>query len=670
MPMPMCKDSTPWSKAEGPTGPPGALNTTPIPAGLAGTDGSAIASIASPLTLAAALSPSFVSMLVHDCCERYANADFPGAATRLVWLHHVLGPIVNYDAYTAKTPNPSALEARQMPAVQSLKGTPTGDLYQCNYQRVMALLTQLTHDLDYYGQPKNQVTLLSPDSFKANLDAAFAAAQPIEDAWLDYTDQQKSKAINLQTMAHNLQIAKQKQLDDNDEIKKIKTEQDNVAMSIDQLGEELIGLAQDLSQTHQAFLDAVQRQGLPCNFMKVLTLVAAIAATIYTAGAAAGSLAAAWKQEADGEPSYDREQSTKDGLAGLSHRVSTVVQAGDDLQSFINAANKIGTDIAPPAGASSGFQLPSDSAKIIASEKDIEAQLKPFLGMSEAQEYKHALQAFVGTAVARNNKILEYNHAAHNAQLRQLDIDQVELDIRATQTQMAAEASPFVIEAQSFMRKAAFDSRNQIVRLLFLMHRAYRYYSLDDTKDLNITDFSVKSLQVARQNLSTLFTNAYISAGVPLSHIQNVDIDLAPYLGQRGVKELQTKGAATFTLPNDISIFQDDSHVLVSKVAIAFRTQNGPSSVVDVTLIHHGRAVMFDETGEMHLYSHVPVKVHYRKVNNVVQEDGRTASNMFTGLSPYGPWTIQLDTLSKPSASQILGVTLRVWATGHARNNV
>jgi hypothetical protein len=327
-----------------------------------------------------------------------------------------------------------------------------------------------------------------------------------------------------------------------------------------------------------------------------------------------------------------------DDLEGFKYKVETVVTAGKDVSSFVDAFGKVKDAVTPKQTPGSALpSMPSDEAKIVASANDIETQLKPFMDMESARKYDALIRSFADISQARNNKILEYNNLLQTWQDVQADIQQTHLDADAAQDSLASMQNPFLGDAANFMFKAWIDSKRDLVRALYQVHRAYTYYSLLHAP-FSIQDFSVSALTATAASIVSLYANSKAAFG-------SLPANIVAKEAKDSLSAFKKTGIVTVAIdPKEPSLLTY-SNLLATRVWIELKGPNGRPKHLQVTLTHEGRALVYDQLGQAHTFSHVTVPVPYETYNNKVVTDGAVASGTsdYEGLSPYGPWTIHIN---------------------------
>lgn len=684
MALEQCRVRERWNKPAGAPGKPGPPNTSPLPKGTAGASKQALQQVVPASVLSAQLRPAFVELLLNAASSDYLNLRHRAAIERLQWLASHLEPLTSDKAH-----------APAIPGLPEFKATPQdARQFAVLEARVNSLLRQLTLGLDFHGQVANHVSLLSEKFYLENLDHLMELARNIESTWVEYS---KSKDKKDQASASTLRAK-------NEYLKLVEVKKGERTRGIGQI-EGMLGALNALderrnevwTQLHAAEADfklAVASKAQGCDFGRVVAIAAACATLVATGGtsiAAWGSAAALFtdqKGAADnalpalaGEPgpvTPGGETTVPEGAAGAEapesppkpvtpgYVVTTLSKVVTTTAEFMETSQKFADLLEGEPGAALPT-VPSDEMKILTTAEALKAQLEPFLGaFPEAVEYRNRIQEFVDVCTARNNRVLEYNN--HLAMLRTLEvgIQQAELEAGLLQDSIARNHDPYLTEVAAMMEHIWQDSLAYVVKLLVQIHSSYKYFSLDDDSSLLINDLSVKTLDAVRFNLWKKYTEEKAALGSASAVLDRVPVSLRSLVGAEGLLKLQTAQRVTFVLPPGQPQFVDLCKVFVDKVDVRLYSQGTELQDYGVTLVHHGHSLIFDAQGGAHTYSHVPLRIPYRVEGRRPTVLGETDQEDYVGVSPYGPWTLELDTST--TVSELSDVILHMTGRARARN--
>jgi hypothetical protein len=325
---------------------------------------------------------------------------------------------------------------------------------------------------------------------------------------------------------------------------------------------------------------------------------------------------------------------------------------------------------------------PNDEAKILASVKDIDAELDKYRNLPEAQAYRALIDNFASTAQAKNNMILQVNalYAAWDSTNSQINKNII--DATATQTKVSDLADPRLASAVLFMESAYRQATNSIKYALYSVYRAYTYYSLDKVSFF-VDDTNVTTLGHSKNNIVTQYYNALAGFGAAPTPF-SVAVDILPYLSDQDLQGFAKGGKAlNFSLPIDASEFKALSQVMVNKIGVVFMDHD--SAILDFSLnfTHHGHSVMLGADGSKHVFLHTPIHVPYGVDTAGTETINGDFSGQFTsppaasggghlynGVSPYGPWTIDISTMDKDKRSTISEVRVRFAGYARGRNPI
>jgi hypothetical protein len=647
------------SGGPGQDGPPGSSITTPPPVAVAGADGSFTSKAGFYNSFAEVLSPNYTAIILHQTESFYIDSDISSTAPRLLWLKGLLEARIESDA--------------QMSATELKK-------YEGQRYRVNALLNQISLSLDYYGQFNNSVPLLTVETIIQELDELFRYGSAVEGAYITFTKANAKNTID----QDSLNTARAKLLQQNDNLKasladNIKQRND-LEKNVAALNQQLQSLWAQMAHAQQEFQDAVARQSGGCDFGQVISVGAMVATLVTTGGAGYAAvgpalLALKGQQEKNGQ-----QVPVPDTLEGFGYKVNTIVTLGKDVNSFAQALGKVGSSIGKPPGPGQLPPPPDDESKILAQVKQIDDELDKYRNLPEAQAYRALIDNYVATAQAKNNMILQVNALYTAWDNTSSQITQNTLDAAGLQDNIADLSDPRLSVATLFLESAYRQAITGIMYALYSVNRAYTYYTLD-TSSIAINDTNMTTLGNAKAVLVQRYYNAlagYGAAPTPFT----VNINLLRYLPTGALQSFAAGiTSLSFSIPPDAPELKALSQAMVNKIGVAFATQSGALSNFSLNLTHHGHAVMLDADGGKHVFIHAPIHVPFG-----VDEQGKVTitgdfsgqftappaasggGHLYNGVSPFGPWTIDINTMDARQRSAITSVTVRLSGYGRGRN--
>ena len=131
------------------------------------------------------------------------------------------------------------------------------------------------------------------------------------------------------------------------------------------------------------------------------------------------------------------------------------------------------------------------------------------------------------------------------------------------------------------------------------------------------------------------------------ANIIGMKIDITPYIPQRIWSEFLRSGKLTVAIDPMQQELSRYANVLITRVQLELVGLHGEQpNRIQATLTHEGRALIYDRSGNSHTFSHVPVSVPFEMEDGRLIVDGNvaTGTNDYEGLTPYGPWSINIDT--------------------------
>lgn len=628
------------------------LRTEPIPTGQPGLDGSMDVGLATLGELSANVTPSHADILLRAAARDYINLQLADAYNQLLYLKGLLSTKL-------RDTTPQAPTGKDLVRYQAAKDKADG------------LIRQLELQLDFFAQPMNYVPRLSVEDYYAQTTSLLKFGATITGDYLKYKSLEEAKKHANESFSaarsNALNAITSMQADSQTLINK----QTETLAAIARLETTLSSAWVQLMNAQQAFKVAVASRGQGCKFEQVLAVGAAIAGVFVSAGTFGAALPGLAGALAGASLKYDDGKPVADDFAGFKYKVGKIATVGQDAASIVEAYNKLkGSFPTPPAGQAVP-DLPGDEVKIVASADQIEAAIQPFLDLPEAKQYDSLIKLFLSVSQARNNKILEYNAAATQLTTLSANINQAQAAADAAQDSMASVANPFLGDAVSYMTDAWMDSMSAIVRVIYQMRSAYKYYALEDPP-LNIQDFSIGSLTASAEDLRSRYKQAMETFGSDPQSIKALPINLMPYITPENLRQFRQTGTVTVTVDSAHHDLSRLSNVYVTRVSLRMEDRTGILKSFSANITHEGRALVFSSSGKAFLFSHAPVTVAYKVTGgtDVVLGNIATEKSAYAGLTPYGPWTINLDLQSIPSAffNSMTKLSLVFDGKGRARN--
>jgi hypothetical protein len=646
-----CQVNSPWSRPGAPPSIKPPPRSEPIPTAAGGAAGTVSMTSATVAALASHITPSFINMVLAEAIRYYINDDRQGAVSRLSFLNGIVQEKLK------------AIDAHQ-PDFQRLQASST---------KISSLIRNLALQLDYFGQPLNHVPRLSVQDYIAQTSQLIAFGKDIESTYLDYQSVEKAQQASLAKFIADKTKALGTVNSATTQISELASQQGDTLASIERLDVALVDFWTQLLAADEAFKAAVANlPGAGCQFSQVVTVGACVASLVASGGATAAALPAALAALDNGPLKPPAGTTVTDAFDAFKYKTDTLITVGKDAVSIVDAFNKLKNSFTPPPVAAGHLiTLPTDAVKIVATADQIEKELQPYLAddMPEAQKYDSLIKLFVATSETRNNKVLEFN--AFDAQIgaAQADIARAQAEADAAQNEMAVLNNPFVGDALNFMNSAWVQSLSSISRAIYQMKAAYKYYTLKDA-DITIEDFSTGSLTSALQKLTDDYKMALESFGADPEPIDRLAIPLLPYVPSTTLAKFRHSGSLTVSIdvkqPDLATLF----NVYVSRVWLKIESSAGVLQSFRARIRHEGRAVLFDAQRKPYSFSHMPVQIEYiiRDGNEIVNGTIIQQQSQYAGLTPYGPWTIEIDMGSIPTGYLINVTNLSLLFMGSGRS--
>lgn len=552
----------------------------------------------------------------------YLNADYPTASTLLTWLANIL---------------PASADQSEQTQLGAVART---------------LLAYMAQGLDYYGLPRNNVPLANLAFYQAELSTLLAEGATIETAYNTYLQDTADQQAQLAQLQSALQ-------QDQQTIARLQVYQDELLGSTPTTAPGLITQAQDaiaqLSQAQsgqqqvmllsaEAFQDAVSQQANKCSFgdiMKALTSVLLVGIDAYNGISAISSVVSELGQAAA-------------KTENIIKQIETVAKTVDDMQTKWNQIAELNSDATPDAG------------KLVMAGSDFDTAIQPFLSLPAAQDYQMQVHDYLGIVQARNQKVYEYNSLLVTQNNLASQIAQKQAAVVRIQNLMASANDPTLPECRAYMQAVYNDLQTHLLRYLYEQNQAYNYWALADNPfqvaGLTIADLDAINTQISeaitdKMNTTTVKAQPFQNIGVTISAVDRAD----QFAGFRQVATNAQNEPAyllSFSITPDEPAFSNMAQVLASSFTISLPNATTTSGVIDIDLIHSGRAQLLDQQGSPWEFSHLSTLADY----HIGQQAGGDLSggDQYIGLSPFTAWTLQLLANNNPGLdlSQVSEVTI------------
>ncbi len=615
--------------AGGNPGPNGATGVGSPPAGI-GQPGAITSALGTPEAANAYVTPAYTGRLLHAAQTAYINDNAENATDRLVWMRGLLDAVISSEGANAD-------------------GRLVGQR-----ATTYVLLRQLSLGLDYYGAYQNTVSLLPASAFASQLKQQLnygAAIEKLYDTYQSKTsgDNDKIAALN----ATQLKILESITVTESQSAayqKDLAATNDEIANLVNELNAQLV----ELFDAQTSFQQAVASRSQGCSFAQTIELVGAIATLVASGGSAAAAIGAVMTAIQAGQPVSGADGSSLDSdLGSETGAVKLVVTAVNTTKSFVSAykqvAGHLQTQNIPGTNVPG---LPTDDAKIITEASALQAQLKPYLELDATKAYSALIQTFVATATARNNKVLESQMLSTQIAQASAQIESLRESAAALQTQVADIKVSEIGYPTVFMAQANRTAKNDIVRTLYQLRRAIRFHTLADPA-VRVDDSTIGTLTEAFTSMKQQYQDILAQFGSSPARENHLTVDITPYISPASLKKFRTTGTLLFAIPITDPTFNGLTQVLTQSIQISLSGIHPPDQALVANFTHCGRSTLLDEKGQPHDFSHVPASAQYRRLSDGTVSgvgqigdtlESNAASAGYVGVSPYGPWRVQMFT--------------------------
>lgn len=405
-----------------------------------------------------------------------------------------------------------------------------------------------------------------------------------------------------------------------------------------------------LLQASEAFRSAVTRKSGGCGFRDTLGFVMMVATVVSTAGAGVAAASAgmtALKTLSNTPLKSDNTQGWYTQIASEIKQIGEIVKpAGAKIEEFQESYNSARSAIANFESGRAQPELPAtpsaDYIKLVANKGDFDREIQKFRDLPEAQAYKRQMDLFVATCETRNNKIVEHDSLVRSiwdqwATIRAMNA--------STALLMSDQVYDYSVEDAvetlgSLLRQMKWD----LLRGVSLLSRTLEYVS-GSSNLIQYDDRSVASVAATIAQVEGSYLRSLEGIGVGEHVASGLSIKLRDVLTNEAIRELQAGRAAYFTIPTDHPIFSGRYNLTTKRI----RLRQFPHRTRDllVRFEHQGRSVMVFRDGSMRAFTHVSIPTTFRLDHDGVETDvgellNDQSQKLFAGVSPYGPWKIQI----------------------------
>lgn len=599
---------------------PGGPNGSAASAGSTGRPGqskTATAEIIGGGQMGSRASLTHLLMTLHAAERSYINEKYRETAQVLFWLRNLLS-----DSPGSLTP------AFLAPGSPYAGPSPSTKEWEALRNRVDALIAQLGLGLDYYGFPRQYVSLLSIEVYKAAIKTLLPIAQDINDArdrYLNASNEANDRLVAVRDAISGINNALN-QLEH--QRVELGNAQAAAAAEAARLLVDVLARMRELERAEQGFQDAVtrkQQESGGCGFLEALAAIAAIATVAAGVYAATAAVITA--------------------VAEATAEIASIVTIVKAVQAEVVAIKNAYEQIKPLLDGN------PDAGKIVVPQEDYERVLQPYMDMPEAQIYKAAIRALLDTIKARNQKVLD--SAAFFAQIMELQaaMEQRREEALRIQSLAVSHTNPELPELLLFMGKALDTVKADIVRLMYMQNKAIEYWSLVD-RPLALWGKSVPDLEASFADLINAEVRALEDRNrnpQPLTPKPRITFKREVHKTEfAGLDDLDRRSFAFSIRLKDPAFNAPWSAILVRSVRITMA--GAPEGLVWVELQHSGTAtvVKWDDRRRSRplTFSHKPRNTVIALQNGISEvadvQDNLGGGEAFSYLSPFSVWTLSL----------------------------
>ena len=628
-----------------PRGLPGRAGTkiqdSPPPQNVAGQNGNI--NVSAPHTddtadrIASATSLLYLQTALQAAEVSYANSAFDDALDQLTWLGRLLIRL-----QVTRTSRESLYDSGLDPAEPSQE-------VEAIRRKVFTLIQRMTLGLDYWGNARNFVPLLTQTAYSDVLDDLLKHAKTIEEAYISYRDARDDWAGAQAVLLDAISAQEAIILNRDNQFRELEEVKVELVTDIETLTNAYDESWHTVLQAGIDFKGAVARISGGCEFKQVMVAVASIATAVGTMGTGTSAVLAAWHAYNQFDAKKHDPEDRLGSLAEPKYKVDKIITIGKGVAEVANGVEKIADilgrrNVAKP-------ELPSDAAKLIMSRQDLEQTLEPYRHLEEAKAYRERVDEFIELVTIRNDKILEYNTLANTQAEALSDIDAAESEVGRLRNKIIRRNVRHLPEFASYLSRANMTNKRAIMQLLYKQHRALEYWSGENSK-FQLRIDSIDQLSNRHNHVKVLLLNAMENRGrIPqeIKFEDNVAKFSISKIGQQYFKRFKSTGKLIFRLPYNPH-FENLALVRVTRVRIGL-----PGVTVDhatrgddpfkIQLTHFGSATMRTVQGKLIEFRHEPRRttLFYRAGSEVTRPyllGGK--EGLFIKLTPEGPWELSI----------------------------
>jgi hypothetical protein len=542
------------------------------------------------------------------------------------------------------------------------------------YNQSTNFLIQLKNGKDMFGYDSTYVPLVSFEAYEKTLDELidnFGMLQTVYNNYFQQLQDHTAEMEHVKQARESLTIIKRNAQDDIDQLKHrvLKSEKviDGYQYILPPLKKKLLDTLTSLEVDIKEYFDFNID-----NLIHSLSTLAFAPESVFMIAATVGEFIH------NAETKITNDKGIPVNKKYMVRQISTVEA---DINSLEEGYNLLNNGTLSPDDPSAG--------KLIASEKELLSFLDDFYENFPQQldHLKKVFQDYITPIIARNNEILSYNATVvlmmkkleliGNADAQSQQLNDVALD----------RMSPDLPDLVTFMSSTMYLARNQIIEMLDLTTRAYRFWSLSDHHSLS-SIYEGKSLPQINYATLLAIKNQLISAslrteesfGTDSSAFKGLIYELSPedvefFIGLKQAMILIPTVTLGTTLKNGDSMnpFARMANVRVKQVRVWIDGVKTADNQVRVHISHLGKEEIVSQSGEVFSFTHEPVnkpfiyKLDSLEVIEEVNFGMKEGKSNYAALGPFTTWNISVndDDNNQLDLSEVTGIRLEFSGTNY-----
>ncbi|QND19234.1 hypothetical protein HB774_02565 [Rhizobium leguminosarum bv. viciae] len=399
-----------------------------------------------------------LKMMLSACYVSFANLDASELAEKLNWIYQIA---------SASQSGKMFYDERATRAGATEVGQPSSSEISTVANQALLLLQRLRTGLDAFGHAPNYVSNLSPKYLTNASDRLLDIAEKVESEHEKYLTALSNLQDASEPLKASLELAKESIQETGENIREYDATANQVQDEIADLSVTIEVVKQKLLSAEEAFQDAISSKAGNCSLGQMIQFVVGVVAICY--GMYQGAIAVA-------DSFKTANSTTSDG---------SIIK---DMQFLVDTfdKNKVDEHFKKMQDGFAKVQdaLKTNDTKLVVSLESFETQLKPYLDMPEAVEYRDLMRQLVDVARAKNDKQVLYTQLVLKSTKAKLDEEALRLETVRVGRLVAETNNPALTDCVTFLTALLVKVKLEVLELLDLRRRALVYETLVSMRPL------------------------------------------------------------------------------------------------------------------------------------------------------------------------------------------